>query len=139
MRGFFSLSRVVGVFLATVFLASCSGINLPFFDKEDNGPKLEGLTPLASSGLSTTKDIRVDVVEVLMDLHDVKILKKYIEKLDVGEEANWINKYTGNAFTVRALEALPEEEQEEPSRKVVVWGKKKGGEKTLVKTYRYYF
>lgn len=138
MRGFFSLARTLTVLFAVLFLASCSKIKVPFIGKDYKIPKLEGLTPLASSGLSTTKDIRADVVEILMDADDVKILKKQIMKLEINSEANWTNANTGNTFTVRALEPVPEKDVA-GSRKVVVWGRKKGGTKTMVKTYRYHF
>ncbi len=125
------------VVFAAFFITSCSGIKIPFISNDKEGPKLEGLKPIASSGLSTTKDVRVDVVELLMEENDIKTLKRHIEELKSGAEANWTNKDTGNVFTVRAIESVSRGESD--SRKVVVWGRRKGDTRTMVKTYRYYF
>ncbi|QMU55718.1 MAG: hypothetical protein GKS04_00720 [Candidatus Mycalebacterium zealandia] len=135
MNGFFAFFRMAALLIAVVFVASCSA-KIPFLGKE-SPPGLEGLVPLSSSGLSTTKDVRADVVKLLMDSDDTSYLRKKIISLERGGEANWTNKKTGNAFTVRAISSKPQDEG--GSRKVVIWGKKKGDRETVVKTYRYYY
>lgn len=136
MSGFFSFARAVTVLFAVLFLASCSGTK-PFTGSEVKVPKLEGLVPLASSEMSATNDLRADVVEILMDSDDANLLKRHIARLELGEEANWTNKKTDSSFTVRAIEPMPEGDA--GSRKIVVWGRKKGDTRTMVKTYRYHF
>ncbi|MGI9558615.1 MAG: hypothetical protein ACR2NQ_02955 [Thermodesulfobacteriota bacterium] len=140
MRRFFCFSRTVAVLAAAVLFSSCAA-QLPFFNKKDElqqaESKIAGLVPLESTGLSTTKDIRADVVDMLMDGDDMETLKSNISSLDKGSEHSWTNTDTGNTFTVRAVEPMPS--AQDGSRKIVVWGRKKGSSDTIVKTYRYHF
>lgn len=136
MRKFLRFSRVVAVIVAAAMLGACSMPRLPFIGKKEKSVK--GFTPLSSSGLSTTKDLRADVVKILMDGSDVEKLRRAIGTLNQGSELNWTNGDTGNLFTVRAIEPRPAPGKEQ-SRKVVVWGKKKGGNSTMVMTYRYHY
>ncbi|WP_462136965.1 hypothetical protein [Candidatus Mycalebacterium sp.] len=135
MNGFSAFSRMAALLIAVIFIASCS-FKIPFLGKEESSG-LEGLAPLSSSGLTTTKDVRADVVKLLMNSDDTSFLRNKIISLEKGDEANWTNKKTGNAFTVRAISSKPEGEG--GSRKVVIWGRKKGDRETVVKTYRYYY
>ncbi len=134
MRRFSGFASVVAALSVLFLLVSCVPKFIPFVGGEEEVPEFEGFVPLTSSGLSTTKDIRADVVRILMDKKDIEILKRNIRSLGAGEKANWTNKDTGNVYTVRMLEV-----DGDVSRKFVVWGRKKEDTETMVKTYRYYF
>lgn len=136
MRKFFRFSRVVAVILAASVLGACSAPKLPFIGQREKSVK--GFTPLSSSGLSTTKDLRADVVKLLMDAEDVERTRRAIKSLNQGSESNWTNSGTGNLFTVRAIEPRPAPGPKQ-SRKVVVWGRKRGSGDTMVMTYRYHY
>lgn len=140
MNGFFDFFRMAVLLLAVVFVASCSMKNPLAFMGKEKSSAAGGLVPLPSSGLPTTKDIRADVVQILMDSDDIEVLKRNILKLEQEDEASWTNKKTGNAFTVRAIGPISSQpEGGGGSRKIVIWGKKKGISETMVKTYRYYY
>ncbi len=132
------VTKIAAVLICVFVFASCAS-RMPFVDKktEAMNVKLEGLVALPSSGKSTTKDIRADVVDTLMSPEDAATLKKHIKNLSDGSEANWANKTTGNVFTVRAIEPRPTTEY--GSRKIIVWGRHKGASETMVQTYRYHY
>ena len=134
MRRFLCFFRVVAAVAVVALLGACSAPRLPFIGEKEKSVK--GFTPLTSSGLSTTKDLRADVVKLLMDGNDVERLRRAIKELNQGSELNWTNGNSGNLFTVRAIEPRPEPGPEQ-SRKVVVWGRKRGSDSTMVMTYRY--
>ena len=73
-----------------------------------------------------------------MNGNDVERLRRAIRSLNQGSELNWTNGDSGNLFTVRAIEPKPAPGPEQ-SRKVVVWGRKRGSGSTMVMTYRYHY
>ena len=139
MRRFFSFFRITAVVAVAALLGSCAvpKIPLPFIGGDDE-KNVQGFVPLSSPGLSTTKDIRADVVKILMDKDDIETLRDKIKSLRQGSESNWTNKKTGNIFTVRAIEPKPGP-GDGMSRKVVVWGREKSSASTVVMTYRYHY